>query len=119
MNIGVIATRLAGTDGVSLESAKLVKIAEQFGHTVFYCAGELDSHLEGLSDPRLHFEDELAKSLHDRAFVEKETAVTLLPDIHQRAAELKRPLHQFLTQFNIDFVIVQQAFAIPMQLPLA
>ena len=50
MNIGVIATRLAGTDGVSLESAKLVKIAEQFGHTVFYCAGELDSHLEGLSE---------------------------------------------------------------------
>ena len=119
MNIGVIATRLAGTDGVSLESAKLVKIAEQYGHTVFYCAGELDSHLTGLSDPRLHFEDELAKSLHDRAFMEKETAVTLLPDIHQRAAELKRPLHQFFTQFNIDFVIVQQAFAIPMQLPLA
>ncbi|MAU02064.1 MAG: glycosyl transferase family 1 [Anaerolineaceae bacterium] len=121
MNIGVISTRLAGTDGVSLESAKLVTIAKQFGHNVFYCAGELDPDLkrQGLEDSRLHFEDEVAKELHDRAFVAKETAVTLLPDIEKRAAELKRPLHQFLTQYQIDTVIIQNAFAIPMQLPLA
>ena len=80
--------------------------------------GELDDHLEGVADPRLHFEDAVAKALHDRAFVEKETAATLLPDIDQRAQKLKRPLRHFLTQYNIDFVIVQQAFAIPMQLPL-
>ena len=39
MNIGVISTRLAGTDGVSLESAKIVEIAQRFGHSVYYCAG--------------------------------------------------------------------------------
>lgn len=121
MNIGVISTRLAGTDGVSLESAKIVAIAEQFGHEVFYCAGELDPELKkcGLEDGRLHFEDEMAKELHDRAFVAKETAVTLLPDIEKRAAELKRPLHQFLIGNQIEYVIIQNAFAIPMQLPLA
>ncbi len=119
MNIGVISTRLAGTDGVSLESAKLVTIAKKFGHKIFYCAGELDPNLEGLEDPRLHFEDAAAKDLHDRAFVAKETAVSLLPDIHQRAQELKRPLRQFLTEKNIEYVIIQNAFAIPMQLPLA
>lgn len=121
MNIGVISTRLAGTDGVSLESAKIVEITRQFGHHIFYCAGELDPNLkhEGLADPRLHFEDGVAKELHDRAFVHQETAASLLPDIHQRARELKRPLHQFLTTYNIDYVIIQNAFAIPMQLPLA
>ncbi|WP_420643127.1 glycosyltransferase [Candidatus Leptofilum sp.] len=121
MNIGVISTRLAGTDGVSLESAKIVAIAQQFGHKIYYCAGELDLELKkrGLEDGRLHFEDEIAKNLHDRAFVEKETAVTLLPDIEKRAAELKRPLRQFLTQNKIEYVIIQNAFAIPMQLPLA
>ena len=119
MNIGVISTRLAGTDGVSLESAKLVEIARRFQHNVFYCAGELDNNLPGLEDSRLHFEDEIAKHLHDRAFVEKETAVTLLPHIQQRAQELKRPLRQFLTEHHIDYVIIQNAFAIPMQLPLA
>lgn len=119
MNIGVISTRLAGTDGVSLESAKLVTIAKQFGHQIFYCAGELDPNLEGLADPRLHFEDAAAKDLHDRAFMAKETAVSLLPDIQQRAQELKRPLRHFLTKYNIEYVIIQNAFAIPMQLPLA
>jgi glycosyltransferase involved in cell wall biosynthesis len=121
MNIGVISTRLAGTDGVSLESAKIVAIAEQFGHKFFYCAGELDPELKehGLEDRRLHFADEVAKDLHDRAFFEKETAVTLLPDIGKIAAELKRPLRQFLTENQIEFVIIQNAFAIPMQLPLA
>ncbi|MFZ1396239.1 MAG: glycosyltransferase family 4 protein [Candidatus Promineifilaceae bacterium] len=121
MNIGVISTRLAGTDGVSLESAKIVAIAEQFGHEIFYCAGELDPALKerGLEDRRLHFADDLAKDLHDRAFVQREAAATLLPDIHKRAAELKRPLHQFLTHNQIEYVIIQNAFAIPMQLPLA
>jgi len=121
MNIGVISTRLAGTDGVSLESAKVVTIAKQFGHKVFYCAGELDPDLKerGLEDPRLHFEDAVAKALHDRAFVAKETAASLRPDIEKRAQELKRPLHQFLIQYQIDTVIIQNAFAIPMQLPLA
>ena len=118
MNIGVISTRLAGTDGVSLESAKLVEVAKRFGHDVFYCAGELDSDFTGLVDSRLHFEDPVAQQLHDRAFIEKETAVSLLPDIQKRAQDLKRPLHNFLNKFSIDFVIIQQAFAIPMQLPL-
>ena len=121
MNIGVISTRLAGTDGVSLESAKIVDVAKPFGHEIFYCAGQLDPELKkrGLEDRRLHFEDEVAKELHDRAFVHKEAAATLLPDIHKRAAELKRPLYQFLTEKQIKYVIIQNAFAIPMQLPLA
>ena len=121
MNIGVISTRLAGTDGVSLESTKIVEIAKQVGHQVFYCAGELDPEFKkrGLEDQRLHFEDAVAKALHDRAFVAKETAETLLPDIQQRVQELKRPLRHFLTEKNIEYVIIQNAFAIPMQLPLA
>lgn len=121
MNIGIISTRLAGTDGVSLESAKVVTIAQQLGHELFYCAGELDPELKkrGLEDRRLHFEDDAAKELHDRAFVHKETADSLLPDIHQRAQALKRPLRQFLTGNSIDTIIIQNAFAIPMQLPLA
>lgn len=119
MNIGFVSTRLAGTDGVSLETTKVAAIAQQLGHHAYYCAGELDANLEGLADPRLHFADELAKRLHDRAFVEKETAASLLPDIHKRAQELKRPLRQFITQHNINYLVMQNAFAIPMQLPLA
>lgn len=119
MNIGFISTRLAGTDGVSLETAKLAAVLRRMGHTVFYCAGELDGAVPGLEVPELHFEDADARMLHDRAFVARESAETLIPDIGRRAAQLKQPLARFLDDFQIDYVIVQNAFAIPMQLPLA
>lgn len=119
MNIGVIATRLAGTDGVSLESAKIVTVLRQMGHTVFYCAGELDGTIPGLEAPELHFTDSVAVALGERAFAGSDADPILLVDIDQRAQELKRPLRQFVQQYNIQTLIIQQAFAIPMQLPLA
>lgn len=119
MNVGFISTRLAGTDGVSLETAKLAEVVRRFKHKTYFCAGELDSHLKGLADPLLHFEDATAQALHHRAFVAHESAKTLLPDIHKQAQLLKRPLRRFLQQYTIDFIVVQNVFAIPMQLPLA
>lgn len=119
MNIGFIATRLAGTDGVSLEAAKLATVYRQMGHSVFYCAGELDGTVPGLAAPELHFADAVAKELHDRAFVARESAETLMPDIDKRAAQLREPLARFCDTYDIDYVVIQNAFAIPMQLPLA
>ncbi len=40
--IGIVATRLAGTDGVSLESDKWVQVMEERRLTCYYFAGELD-----------------------------------------------------------------------------
>jgi hypothetical protein len=40
--IGFVATRLAGTDGVSLETAKWVTVLERLGHTCYYFAGQSD-----------------------------------------------------------------------------
>ncbi len=41
VNIGFISTRLAGTDGVSLETAKMAAVLRKMGHQIFYCAGDL------------------------------------------------------------------------------
>ncbi|HNQ96216.1 MAG TPA: hypothetical protein PKH47_16220, partial [Anaerolineales bacterium] len=41
-NIGFISTRFAGTDGVSLETAKWAAVLERLGHKCFYFAGECD-----------------------------------------------------------------------------
>ena len=41
--IGFISFRFAGTDGVSLESAKWAEVLERNGHSCFYLAGELDT----------------------------------------------------------------------------
>lgn len=119
MNIGFISTRLAGTDGVSLETAKLADILRQMGHEIAYCAGELDDGVRGMLVPGLHFTDPAAVELGQRAFGKAGEDPDVLAAINARAQELKRPLAQFLDQFQIAFLIVQNAFAIPMQLPLA
>ncbi len=41
-NVGFISTRLAGTDGVSLETEKWADVFENEGFRCFYFAGELD-----------------------------------------------------------------------------
>jgi hypothetical protein len=38
MNIGFVSTRLAGTDGVTLETIKWARICRDLGHNVFFCA---------------------------------------------------------------------------------
>lgn len=120
MNIGFVSTRLAGTDGVSLETEKLaVVLRERLGHDVFYCAGELAGTVDGLEAPVLHFNDPVARSLNKRAFGRDGYDHALIADIDVRARELKQPLRHFVEQFNIDYLVVQNAFAIPMQLPLA
>lgn len=119
MRIGFVATRLAGTDGVSLETNKLAKVVRRMGHEAFYCAGELAGDSPGLLVPEIHFQDPAAVALGERAFGGAEPDPELEKAIAERAAQLKRPLAHFLEQYAIDYVIVQNAFAIPMQLPLA
>ncbi|MDJ0753594.1 MAG: glycosyltransferase family 4 protein [Ardenticatenaceae bacterium] len=118
MNIGFISTRLAGTDGVSLETAKLAAVYRQMGHRVFYCAGELDGDIPGSLIPEMHFTDPVAFSFGERAFQENEDK-TLLPEINNRARELKPLIHSFIATYQIEYLVVQNVFAIPMQLPLA
>ena len=42
-NIGLISTRFAGTDGVSLEAAKWADVFEKQGCRCYYFGGELDT----------------------------------------------------------------------------
>lgn len=60
MNIGIISTRLACTDGVSLETAKLATVLRRKGHQIFYCACELDGDVPDVLAPELHFTDPVA-----------------------------------------------------------
>jgi mannosylglucosylglycerate synthase len=119
MHIGFISTRLAGTDGVSLETHKLAAVLRQMGHEVFYCAGELDGDVPGSLIPEIHFRDQVAMQLGERAFSGTSPDPELEAALAARAEELKRPLRQFLEQHQIDYLVAQNIFAIPMQLPLA
>lgn len=119
MRIGFVSTRLAGVDGVSLETAKLARVLETMGHETFYCAGELDAHARpGRLVPAMHFQSPLARSLYQDAF----RSPTALPDLHRRiyaeADSLRASLDAFVDEFGIDLLISQNASAIPMNISL-
>ena len=121
MNIGFIATRLHGTDGVTLEVEKWAKVLEKLGHEIYFCAGELGGYAKnGTQIPELHFTDQTAFALSERAFgVEAETDGHELADqIYKRADEMRAPLRSFIRSNDLDLIVVQNALTIPMNLPL-
>ena len=116
--IGFVSTRLAGTDGVSLETSKLATILGRMGHRIFCCAGELDpAGPPGLLVPEMHFAHPQARTIHDDAFAPPAPA-NLRERIATMAAELKGTLATFVERFSIEVLFPQNALAIPMHIPL-
>ena len=116
--IGIVSTRLAGTDGVSLEVVKWVKVLERMGHTCFFFAGEC----EWPSDrsyvvPEAHFEFpeilELTSDLFDRYKRDPQTS----KKVDRLKTHLKSHLHKFVQNFDIRVMIVENALSIPMNIP--
>ena len=119
MRIGFISTRLAGTDGVSLETAKWAAVLRRMGHEVFYCAGELEAGgPAGMLVPEMHFRDSEAEWISRHAFGTTEAHPDLRDRIEGRAAHLKEALRAFVTDYGIELIVPENALAIPMQIPL-
>ncbi len=119
MNIGFVATRIAGLDGVSLEINKLSEVLRRMGHRTFFCAGELGDYAQpGLEVPAFHFHDPEAVALHDEAFGGAEESRDLYRRIAVAAARLKTSLYEFADRYQLDWIVTQNAQSIPMQIPL-
>jgi len=119
VNIGVVATRLSGTDGVSLEAAKLGEILRAMGHESRACAGEIDGWGESAVCrlPEMHFMDPQARAINAEAFSDGDPTA-LRARITERAALLRRGIGEFIAEYEIDALLVENALAIPMHLPL-
>jgi glycosyltransferase involved in cell wall biosynthesis len=118
-NIGIISARLAGTDGVSLETAKWTDVLEQMGHTCFFFAGELDRPPEkSMLVEEAHFMHPEIKDLYSHCF---ETRLRK-PEVSRRIQEakelLKKKINKFIKTFDIDLLITQNALTIPLNIPL-
>ena len=119
MNIGFISTRIAGTDGVSLEIAKLAAILERLGHRCCYCAGELDeARAPGQLVLQMHFAHPEARWIHDHSFGTTEVAPDLYERIATMAGLLQTAIARFVDEQRLDVLFAQNALAIPMQVPL-
>ena len=119
MQIGILSTRLNGTDGVSLEVEKWAQVLKRMGHEIFYCAGELGGYAAGGAlIPKAYFGHPAILSLTRRAFAGEEAPERLYEEIQAIADELIPPLRAFVEEKELDLLIVENALAIPMNLPL-
>ena len=118
-NIGFIATRFAGTDGVSLEAAKWAEVLQEAGHRCFWFAGELDKP-DAISElvPEAHFQTDRNQDIMRAVFGHKARPPAITDAIHELRHFLRGRLHDFIRRFSLDMLIVQNALTIPMQIPL-
>lgn len=119
MKIGIAATRLAGVDGVTFETAKWETVLESMGHDLRLCAGEVDAlRHQARFVPPMHFAWPPAARVTAAAFDPESDAAAVRAEI-DRLADLLVPVLRDWTLVNaLDAVIVENAWAIPMQLPL-
>jgi glycosyltransferase involved in cell wall biosynthesis len=118
-NVGFISTRIAGTDGVSLELEKWADVFKKFGWTSFYFAGELDRPPErSYLVEKAHFTHPEIKAIHNKVFGVTTRERALSKKIYQLAIELKDHLYDFVKKFDIDLIIPQNALTIPLNIPL-
>ncbi len=143
-HIGFISTRFAGTDGVSLETAKWAAVLERLGHHCFYFAGQCDRSADRsmVVSEAFYRHPEIDK-LNQQAYsgswtVTKEARAAhpemarlhkdffsiyvRPPQMTRRINELKeyfkQELYKFANRFDLEILIIENAVTIPLNLPL-
>ena len=118
-NIGIISTRIAGTDGVSLETGKWADVLEKEGFDCFYLAGELDRPPErSLLVAEAHFTHPDVQGIYldcfDREIRQRRTTEKL----HRVKNLLKDRLETFVARFDLGMLLIENALTIPLNIPL-
>jgi glycosyltransferase involved in cell wall biosynthesis len=119
MHIGFVSTRLAGTDGVSLEARKWADMLSSLGHRCFCFAGEVDwpperSHVV----PEAHFKHPEVRALSESLFGHRVRSSETSQAVQALKEHLKSHLYRFADSFAPDLLVVENALAIPMNVPL-
>ncbi len=118
-NIGFISTRIAGTDGVSLEIHKWAEVLERRGYPCFYFAGDLDtpeekSHLF----EEAHFEHPVIEEINGDLFGQRSRSRETSEAVQGIKERLKAALYDFVKRYDVDLIIPENALSIPMNIPL-
>lgn len=119
LSFGFVSTRFAGTDGVSLETEKWVEVLTSKGCDVYHMAGELDTPAEtSFLSPKAHFKHPEIIEIQNALFKEKRRTREVTRKIHALKEELRDDLEAFHGRFGFDILVIQNALAIPVNIPL-
>ena len=119
LNIGFVSTRFAGIDGVSLESSKWARVLEDEGHACFWFAGELakSEHIS-LQASQANFKDDQNQWINRQLFSTHKKSLQLARIICNYKSTIASRLKLFIDIYQIDLLVVENALAIPMHIPL-
>jgi mannosylglucosylglycerate synthase len=119
VKIGIAATRLAGVDGVTFETAKWEAVLDGMGHELRLCAGEVDAlRYQARLVPPMHFAWPPAERVTAAAFDPDSDPAAVMTAINRLADLILPVLHDWAGRNELDAIIVENAWAIPMHLPL-
>ncbi len=119
-NVGFISTRLAGMDGVSLETAKWAHVFEKESFTCFYMAGELDRPPKrSFPVKEAHFTHPTIQEIQKECFDTQTRKPSVTQKIHQIKDRLKKQIYIFVKEFKIELLVVENVLSIPLNIPLA
>lgn len=117
--IGFVSTRLQGTDGVSLETAKWRQVLEKMGYDCYFFSGlsDWESEKSMVVEEAFFGHPEVTK-IQERCFGTTVRNETLTGEIQNIRYKLKRSLYDFVKSFDIDLLICENCLTIPMHIPL-
>lgn len=117
--VGFVSTRFAGTDGVSLESAKWARVLQEDQHQCFWYAGRLDrDETTSLCIPEAHFTHPENQWINERIWSKTVRTPLVTQRIEVLAAYLKSTLYDFVRQFDLRILVFENVLTIPMHVPL-
>lgn len=119
VRIGFVATRLAGTDGVSLEAAKWARMLSDMGHECFAFAGACDWPEErAYIVAEAHFEHPDVQAVQRDLFGDYRRAPETSVRVQRLKDHLKGHLRMFLNLNRLDLLVAENVLSLPMHVPL-
>ncbi|CAN5541419.1 glycosyltransferase family 4 protein [soil metagenome] len=118
MRIGVAATRLGDVDGVSFEVVKWNAVLTGLGHETVFAAGSLRQDQVGAVIPEMQLSHAAAARVSEAAFDAASDPQAVRQEVERLARPLQKTLLRWVRESALDRLIVQNAWAIPMHLPL-
>ena len=117
--VGFVSTRFAGTDGVSLESAKLAEILWRDQNVSHWYGGRLDRASEcSLCIPEAYFGHHENRWINERIWGHTTRPPLVSRRIRDVAAYLKSTLYHFVEEFDLSILFLENCLTIPMHVPL-
>ncbi len=118
--IGMVSTRFAGTDGVSLESTKWAEVLIHDQHTCYWYSGRSDRPADiSFCIPEANFGHPENVWINENIWGHASRPPLVSRRIRDMAEYLKSTLYDFVRQHGINILLAENALSIPMHIPLA